>query len=64
LVRQQFENPATVHAQIIITLLHRNDHRAIAVILYTGLASNNGCVGYTRIDKDVRERGLETIQIV
>jgi hypothetical protein len=53
-----------VHAQIIITLLHRNDHRAIAVILYTGLASNNGCVGYTRIDKDVRERGLETIQIV
>ncbi len=34
------------------------------MILYTSLASNNGRVGYPRVDKDVSERRLEAIQIV
>jgi hypothetical protein len=46
------------------SLTHWNDHGATAVILYTGLASNNGRIGYARVDKDVGKRRLETIQIV
>jgi hypothetical protein len=40
-------------------LPHWNNHCAGAVILYATLASNNGRVGDTHVDKDVSERGLE-----
>ena len=43
---------------------HWNDYRAAPAVLYTGLASNHERVGYSRVDKDGSERGLETIQIV
>jgi hypothetical protein len=36
-------------------LPHWNDHRAAAVILDATLASNNGRVGYARVDKDIGE---------
>ena len=41
-----------------------NNHRAAAVIRYRGLAANHDRVRCARVDKDVGERRLETIQVV
>ena len=45
-------------------LLDWNDHRATSLIRYAGLASQYERRGCARIDKDVSERGLETIKLV